>query len=334
MTDTLVIIVNYRTPDLTLACLDAIQRSAAAARLRIVVVDGHSEDNSISVIERGISAAGQAVQFLPLALNGGFGWANNQAMRHALEGDRELKYVWLINPDALPQPTAVAELLAVLDAVPTCAAAGSRLVDGQGLTLGSAFRFPTPFREFLRMANLGILERILRLPPLRVDSPIICAVDWVTGASVLLRRAALEQAGIFDEGFFLYFEEVELMARLRRAGWITLHVPSSVVMHEGGAATGLGAMHSGSLPAYWFQSRQRYFSLVYGRWGGLAANLAFMIGALIRVLRRIVSHRLQSPSIEWRGVTREGLWPSASAARRAGTGLSELPGRPPAWMDR
>lgn len=118
------------------------------------------------------------------------------------------------------------------------------------------------------------------MPPTSIQAAQAVEVPWVTGAAVMLRTAALRQTGLFDDGFFLYFEETDLMRRLRRAGWAVWHEPAARVVHAGGAATqirdpGTGLPHAKRMPRYWYESHRRYFALAGGSGAAIAAGLAF-----------------------------------------------------------
>lgn len=285
------IIVNYRTPSLAIQCAEQLLASAIdGIDLSVVVVDGGSGDRSAETLQDWLLMTGPSrVSLLPLAFNGGFGWANNQAIRQALR-TASPDYFYLINPDALPNAETLMSLVKCLEGRPNAAVAGSRLLDSAGRVLASAFRFPTARRELQRVASLKLVDKITGTAPLTMATDQICAVDWVTGASCLLRAHALREVGLFDEGFFLYYEEVELMDRLHRAGWACVHVPDSVVTHDGGAATGFGGSpEDGKAPSYWFDSRARYFRLTGGARGHLVADLALGVGTVLRQSRRVVA---------------------------------------------
>ena len=337
-----VVIVNYRTPDLSLACLAALAgEREAVPGLRVILVDGGSGDGSAARLAAAVAGPALVdwVSFLPLPLNGGFGWAKNQAIRRALADAAPPAYIHLLNPDAEVEPGALARLVAALDARPEAGSAGSLLIDHDGRRLGSAFRFPTIAREFLRGAGTPLLDRLLRVAPINVEAQgdDIVEADWVTGASVLLRAEALRACGLFDEGFFLYFEEVELMHRLHAAGWRALFVPASRVRHIGGAATGVvdGASAQRRLPDYWFRSRRRFFARAYGPGWARLSGLAWLAGFGIWRLREIAGlgrNSAHAPG-EWRDLIRNGLG-VVGFDREAAIGRWDEPvDRPPAWKD-
>lgn len=336
------VLVNYRTPDLTLECLRALSRERGAlGALDAIVVDGGSGDGSAEVLGGALSAPAFAdwVTLLPMAFNGGFGWANNQAIRHALGRTDPPDFLYIVNPDAVPEPGALVRLVQALIDAPDAAAAGSLLVDEEGRALGSAFRFPTVRGEFLRGAGTPALGRLLRAPIPLVTAPGDRPVeaDWVTGASVLMRAETLRQVGLFDEGFFLYFEEVELMHRFHRAGWRALHVPASRVVHAGGASTGVknGASAQRALPDYWFRSRRRFFARAYGPSAARASGLAWIAGKAVWDFRCKIGlgrAHAHAPG-EREALIRNGLSASDTDRRSAVAAWDSAAGRLPAWKE-
>jgi len=330
------VIVNYRTPDLTMRCLAALlaERSTLPG-LRAMVVDGGSADGSATQLAEEIAQARyrEWVSFLPLELNGGFGWANNQAILELAREGRGPDFVYLLNPDAEVRHGAVAALIEELTAHQRCAAAGSQLLKPDGSLAASAFRFPSIGREFINAAQSEKLGRLLGVASTVVESRESMEVDWVTGASVMFRADALRETGLFDDGFFLYFDEVELMHRLRSRGWTVRHVPRSRVVHAEGASTGLGA-GARSLPSYWYQSRRRYFALTRGRAGVIAANLAALAGSGIAGLKRLSGRPQAHRPARARDLVRSGFWPSATDECPSAPAWEDRSGRPPAWSSR
>ena len=333
-----VVMVNYRTPALALETLAALEAERARVPgLRAVVVDGGSGDGSAAALAKGLSDprfAGWA-SLLALPINGGFGWANNQAMQRLLQGEDPPDYIHLLNPDTVIEPGAVARLAAVLDAHPRCAAVGSQLLEPDGSPAGSAFAFFTARTELHRGAQLSLVSRLLGIPPFREAAPA-GTFDWVTGASVMLRSTALREAGLFDTGFFLYFEEVELMWRLTRAGWTIRHEPASRVRHIGGAATGVNASRPTSerpaRPRYWYESRRRMFALTRSR--PAIASLAWLAGHALFVARRALGGARKHARVEReaRALIACGLGATARDRAPQIARWNDPPDIPPAWM--
>ena len=152
---------------------------------------------------------------------------------------------------------------------------------------------------------------------------------------MLLRRDALRETGLFDDGFFLYFEEVELMQRMRCAGWQIWSEPGSRVKHIGGASTGVEeSLRPRARPGYWYRSRKRYFALVGGRTYALAANLAWLAGyALIGLPRLILSSasRLRAVPEELSEMKKAGFWVRQDEVRKSAPGVGGTFGTLPSW---
>ena len=331
-----VVIVNYRTAQMTLDCVAALARERAAIpELRVVVVDGGSGDGSADILRAGLVVY-PWVTLLPLDINGGFGWANNQGMLLLLQSENPPDFIHLLNPDSLIEPGAVVALRDTLLAHPTCAAAGSQLINPDGSESGSAFRFPSVAREFFRGGQMNRIGRMLGIKEGIVFPGGPAIVEWVTGASMMLRVDALRSVGLFDTGFFLYFEEVELMHRLTRAGWDMRFVPASRVMHVGGAATGVTDAelhHRTSIPDYLFASRRRFFARAYGAAGASNATRAWLAGNRVLRLLKAIGLMKDRPSAdaERAGMRRHAIAASAFDLTPAITRCDDAPGTPPEW---
>lgn len=343
MQDLAVAIVNYRTPELTLDCVESLLRARDAfPDLRAVVVDGGSADGSAERIAAGVADRGWGdwVSVLPLAVNGGFAFANNRAVAALAATGPLPAAIALINPDARVRPGALERMAALLDDRPGAGAVGALLIHEDGRPQSSAFRFPSLRGEFCRGAGTGFIDKLMRVPPTSIDSDVAVEVPWVTGAAVMFRTAALAEAGLFDEGFFLYFEETELMRRLRAHGWTVWHEPAALVVHESGAATQIrdpetGLPRTAPMPAYWYEARKRYFTLGQGRLHGLAAGLAWLAGRGWWLVRQALVPRTRTgPQRETRDFVRHGLWPSPFDATAAVRTLKSPAGDRPVWMTR
>jgi hypothetical protein len=334
------VIVNYRTPDLVLRCLTALASERSAfPDLRAVVTDNASGDDSAERLSFALEHPPFAdwVEFLPLPLNGGFGWGNNQAILHLLNSALPPDAIFFLNPDTIIERGALAALVADMERRGDAGAIGSQLLNEDGSLSGSAFRFPSVAREFTRGLRIGAVERLLRIKPMLIPYGIRQPVDWVTGASVLIRTSAMRTAGMFDTGFFLYFEEVELMHRLKTHGWQTYHCPDSRVMHIAGASTGVvgGKMSDNRPPPdYLFQSRHRYFALTGGRLRALLADLAWLTGSMLSGALRLVMRRSRNSGdhAERGALLRIRVGGRPHDAEPAITYTHDKPGEPPAWM--
>jgi len=117
------------------------------------------------------------------------------------------------------------------------------------------------------------------------------AVDWVSGASMMLRRDTLEQVGLLDEGYFTYFEDMDLCKRIHQAGWGVWYVPQSQVIHLEGASSGIGHKIVKRRPQFWFQARRRYYLKNEGIFRTVCIDAAYIIGFTLWRLRRLLQSK-------------------------------------------
>ena len=175
---------------------------------------------------------------MPLEHNGGFSYGNNAGIREALASADQVDYVMLLNPDTVARKEAIKALVEFMDGHPHVGIAGSLLEKVDGGVECSAHRIPSPLSELDFGARLGLLSRALQ--KYVVSSPLRTAAhscDWVSGASLIMRRPVLEKIGLMDDGFFLYFEDCEYCFRARNAGWDIVHVPSARIIHLHGQSS-------------------------------------------------------------------------------------------------
>ncbi|WP_101068456.1 glycosyltransferase family 2 protein [Roseovarius salinarum] len=290
----LTIILNYRTPELTLRAAEAAVREMEGIRGEIVVVDNGSADDSVEWLAAAFDARGWtrsgAVTFKQTGRNGGFGAGNNFAIRAGMSDGSAPDFVYLLNSDAWPQPGAIRRLLDHVTSDRACGIAGSFIEGPDKTPHTTAFRFPSAAGEFEGAVRTGVVSRLLRKSVVPLPIPDrTTRVGWVAGASAMIRRRMLDEIGLFDETFFLYYEETDLCLRAARAGWQTHYVPASVVTHVGSASTGMKLWRR--TPRYWFDSRLHYFVKNHGRAYAAAATLARMTGAALWRMRVAVSSR-------------------------------------------
>ena len=328
-----VVIVNYRTAALTVDCLDSLEPEIAAlhddgtAEVRVDLVDGGSGDDSPGVLRHAIGQNGWGgwVNLIVSEQNRGFAGGNNVAIVPALAEDESPDFMLLLNPDTVVRPGAVRALLEFMAKHPDAGIAGSRLEDRDPPTpQRSAFRFPSVASEFENVLRLGPVSRLLRrrvvAPPVRDDPH---PTPWVAGASMMIRRAVFERVGPLDDGYFMYFEETDFCLAAQRAGFTCWYVPESRVVHLVGQASGVTSKPvEGQVreqrPAYWFESRRRYFVKNHGRLYAAAADAAWIAGYALRRVRtkltrypgprpRPVLPRLRQPQRLAAGVWSEAL---------------------------
>ncbi len=293
-----IVIVNYRTADLTIGCMSSLLDDPTLPDgTHLMIVDGASGDGSVKQIAAEIERRGvkSRVSLLPLTVNGGFAYANNRGIEAVRERFGEPAFYLLLNPDTVVHPSAVARLLGFLRSRPEAGIAGSRLEDPDGTPQACAFRFPSIASEFEAEIKLGPVSRLLsRWSVVPQDLPEVPSrVDWVSGASMLVRSDVFKDVGLMDEAYFLYYEELDLTLRAARAGWQCWHVPQSRVIHLVGQATGVSKREGikARRPRYWFDSRRRFFVKNHGRFYAFLSDVAWTSGYVGWRVRQFLTGR-------------------------------------------
>lgn len=257
-----VIIVSYNTRDLLQRAIASLQTSLHAhgpSHARIIVVDNASHDGSAEMVRRTFPD----VELLEPGENLGFARANNLALRHLgfPHGDALPEAVWLLNPDTETVGNAPAQLLAHLRAHPDVAAVGPRLQYGDGRFQHGAFAFPgllqIAFDLFPLPARLYETHLNGRYPRAWYEQGKPFDVDMVLGAALMVRREAIQQVGLLDEGYFMYVEELDWCRRMKQAGWRLQLVPTALVIHHEGQST--RQFREEMFRALW-RSRLRYYT--------------------------------------------------------------------------
>jgi GT2 family glycosyltransferase len=281
-------IVNYRTADMTLEAVQTLLPELEPyPDARVVIVDNDSGDGSLEKMSTAVNERGwgERVQVLASDRNGGFAYGNNFAIRRALSGDDPPDYVYLLNSDAFPEKGAVRCLVDLMDAHPQVGICGSYIHGPDGEPHRTAFRFPTIWSELEATLGLGVVTKLLDRHVVAMPMPAETQqVDWLAGASMLIRREVFEDIGLMDETFFLYYEETDFCRRAALAGWPTYYVVESSVAHIGSASTGLKDK-SRPTPRYWYESRRHYFLKNHGRPYLWAANAVYVTCGTLRRIR-------------------------------------------------
>jgi N-acetylglucosaminyl-diphospho-decaprenol L-rhamnosyltransferase len=292
----LIAISSYQVTDLTIDCLRSLSGEInRVSGMRAAVCENGTGDDAAERLRRTIDENGWGlwVDLTVIHPNRGFTGGTNAVIRPALESGDPPEYVLLLNADTIVQEHALDALVAFMDRHPKAGIAGSRLVWPDGKVGASPFRFPGIATELERGLRLGIASKLLSPWSAVLPTPKdACRADWVSGASMIVRRTMLEQIGLLDEGLFTYFDDSDLCLRARRAGWETWYVPQSRVIHLVGASTGLSSRRVKSRrPSYWHQARRRYFLKNHGAWYTALADAAFIIGYMTWRMRRWVQRK-------------------------------------------
>jgi GT2 family glycosyltransferase len=217
-----IILVNYNDRPHLFACLSSLGQAAGDRRAEIILVDNQSTDGSPEMVE----STFPRVRIVRLGENAGFARANNIGIK-AASGD----FLLFLNTDTVVPESSLAALLAALESRPKAGAIGPALRrrSGYQVSFGKEVNF---FGE--------LWQKCVRNPYFKIAlrfSRRAREVGWLSGACLLARRRAVEEAGLFDERFFLYFEDIDLCRRMRKKGYRLLFYPRVEVFHEGGAVT-------------------------------------------------------------------------------------------------
>ena len=292
MAKVLTVLLNWRSAEMTLQAAEAALTALNDIDGALVIVDNDSQDGSFDSLTETVRARGwdrgpQAVRVLQAGRNGGFGAGNNFGIRAGLPDGTKPDFVYILNSDAFPAPGAIRALRDHLEADPTIGFAGSFLHGLDGAAHQTAFRFPSIASEFEGQVRFGPVSRWLHRHIVALPVPDrTCRVDWLAGASVMLRMQVLDQIGLFDERFFLYFEETDLCRRAAKAGWPTDYVVQSRVTHIGSASTGMKTW--ARIPGFWLDSRLHYFVKNHGVVYACLATLAHLAGGVLWRARLLI----------------------------------------------
>lgn len=244
--DVSIVIVNWNTRDLLLACLASLPEAVNGLHAEIWVVDNNSTDDSVAALRDTYPH----VHLIVNEENLGFATANNQAIRSS-----QGRHVLLLNSDTVALPGSITTLVRFLDQHPHIGIAGAQLLNGDGSLQLSWASFPTIWSE-LRGKNVRV-----RRPYVTQDGSPAYAVDWVGGACLLIRRAAVDQIGLLDEAFFMYSEEADWCFRVKQQGWRVCYYPAAQVIHFGGQSS---KKASTRMKCQLYQSKLLFFTKHYG----------------------------------------------------------------------
>lgn len=282
-----VIVVNYRSAALAVEAVRALAADFADPEFDVSAVVVENASGEAAALEAGLAGL-ERVTLVVSPRNGGFGAGNNIGFERGYADGNPPEFFHLLNPDTHVEPGAVCTLARFMQSHPRAGIAGSSLQLGDGTDWSRAFRFPSFPGEIDDALRFGIASKLLKQwatsRPMGTEPE---RVDWVAGASMMIRRELLDEVGGFDEKYFLYFEETDFCRKAARAGWECWYVPASRVRHLAGQSTGISTeiKNPGRLPAYWFESRRRYFEKNHGRLYASAMDVTFTAARMIGRLK-------------------------------------------------
>jgi GT2 family glycosyltransferase len=310
-----VIVLNYRTAQLTLDCLATLAREIEEDAV-VVVVDNASGDGSADQLEEELRERRWSfARLLRSPVNGGFAAGNNLGIL-SVDADAYL----LLNSDTLVCPGALRSLREALVEHPDAGVIGAGLLTAGGDVDASRFRNVGPFSEFVRGADTGLITRLLeRWDPLLPPTSESTEVDWVGFAAVLLRREVIESVGLLDDGYFMYFEDIDYCRRAAARGWRVRYWPHARFVHLQGASSQISGEHRRRRPPpFYYAARARYFARYYGRRGLWLANGLWCLGRAVSWTRERFGRAPRHRPHELRDIWTGALAPFSSEHRGVG----------------
>jgi GT2 family glycosyltransferase len=287
------VILNYRTPDLTVDCLKSLVKSREGEwpALRAIVVDNASGDGSDALIEAAIQNRGWSewARVIRAPGNRGFSAGNNIGIT-AEPADAYL----LLNSDTIVRPGSVSELCAVLCERPEVDIVSPRLEWPDGTPQQSCFRDLVPLTELISAAATGPLSKLFPSGVIALPvSEVPLEPAWTSFACVLIRGQTFKRVGLMDEDFFMYFEDIDFCRRTRQAGGRILHWPAARVVHLRGKSGSVKADTAARKrrPSYYYAARAHYFNKHHGKVGFWLGNAFWTAGRAVSWIREVVGQK-------------------------------------------
>jgi GT2 family glycosyltransferase len=280
--DVSIVIVSYNTRNVLRDCCSSIRDGVIGLKVDVCVVDNASTDGSPEMV---------ASEFPEIRLvrnrdNSGFAAANNVALQ-----DMSGRYALLLNPDTILRQESITNMVAFMEVTPRAGFCGPRLLNSDGTHQPSAYRFPTTLTHALPV--LGLNKRFSHSrhvtnlhSPLNDKMPFLC--DRLCGACILARCEAIQEVGLLDPAFFLYFEETDWCKRMVKAEWEGWYIPSSEVVHLGGQSVAIEKPDQpffGKSPVYWIKSMRCYMRKHHGLFGLIVSQGALLMAYTMVLVR-------------------------------------------------
>ena len=309
------LLVNYNTAHLLPDVLDSLNRAYSGLNAETIIGDNASRDNSVELIKTKFPGC----RLICNQHNIGFGRANNIGLEHA-----NGRYVLLLNTDAFVSPDSLDKTIRYMDNHPACGILGVRLVGRDDVLQPSCRYFPTPWNLFLQRSGLSrFFPKTRGVDDMDWDHASVRSCDWVPGCFYLVRRAVIDQVGLFDTRYFLYYEEIDHCLAAKKAGWEVHYFPDTSVIHIGGesAKSDGNLTESGrQLEALQTESELLYFRKNHGLPALAAHVLLSSLSDTLNLLKAILKMKasaqwityLQHNALVWKlfFITRFGCYPT------------------------
>lgn len=273
--DLSIAIVSYNTKDVLLDCVRSIHAHTTTVTFEVIVVDNDSHDGTVAALK----GAYPAMWIIANPDNRGFAKAVNQAL--AVSRGR---YVLLLNSDTIVRDQALATMVAYLNNYPDVGAVSCKQWRGDGHLSQTCFLFPSLRDHLFHAALLQRMAPTMQAAAVAtkaVDCTLSQNVDWANGACLVVRTDLLRQLGGLDEGFFMYFEDVDLCRRIHRQGYRVYHLAEAEIVHLVGRSSGHAVAR---LKLEWELSRIRYVEKHFSPGKRVAMKLWIAAGIAFRLL--------------------------------------------------
>jgi len=283
MMDLTTIIVNYNTANLLPRCIQALRDASTGISNKIIIVDNDSKDESVELLKRDFSDC----KLIFNDENIGFGRANNQCVPSIAS-----RYVLLLNTDAFVSPDTVEKTIEYMDENPTCGILGVKLWGRDGDLQPSCRYFPTIWNVFLRSTGLDkVFKATQVIDNMDWEHDEVRQCDWVPGCYYLIRKEVVDQVGLFDPRYFLYYEEVDHCFAAKKAGWAVHFYPHTSVIHIGGeSAKSIGEITTSGrqLNSLQIESELLFFRKNHGRLVAFMHVLLLTLSDLINLTKKAI----------------------------------------------
>lgn len=292
--DLSVIIVNYNVKFFLEQCLHSVRNASENLETEIIVVDNNSTDGSCSMVREKFPG----ISLIENKNNTGFSRANNQALRIA-----KGKYCLLLNPDTLVEEATFRKCIQFMNEHPDAGALGVKMIDGKGNFLPESKRsLPTPEVAFYKVFGLSGLfpkSHIFGRYHLGfLDKNEIHSVEVLSGAFMFIRKEVLDIAGLLDEDFFMYGEDIDLSYRISKAGFNNYYFPKTTIIHYKGESTKKGSIN---YVIVFYKAMiifaRKHFSRKNATLFSLLIHLAIYFRASLSILKRFI-YRIYQPFID------------------------------------
>jgi len=286
-----VVIVNYKTYQMVCGALNSLENEIDHLTDRVVIVDNLSGDDSIKKIIEYIDNHDWSnwVKVIPSSVNGGFSAGNNIGINSAIA-----EYYLLLNSDAYLTEGALSQLIIEIKKTVKTGIVVPQLIWSDGIQQTSCFYFLTPLNSFVQSAKTGFISRFFSLfgeneIAILLERHQVVQAEWLSFACVLLNNEMIKEIGLMDEGYFMYYEDMDYCRRASKLGWKLSYAHDARVVHLNQGDSNHKVTKR--LPRYYFNSRSRYLLKYYGRLGLLISNIFWSLGRIISFCREKASNK-------------------------------------------